>query len=167
MVRRRYPLEVLQALRGAAVEAEARALAACTADRLRAEGLARAAQAAHTAALAERQAVAMQERARLEREAVAVVELAQGAQYALGAAGREVELERRWQGAAARTLAAEGEEAAARAALGQARAAEMALVRHRERWEEEQARAAERAEEESALDQWSARAGRGVGGGSG
>jgi hypothetical protein len=154
---RRYPLESLQQLQQAAVSAGARTLGEREAATARVEAAAAAAREAREAAERARVVVTGRERGRLEAGVARAEEVTRCADFVTGSQLRETRLAAREREVAATVQEARQAEAAARAALSEARAAEVTVLRHRERWEGERERAAERAAEDEALEQWTAR----------
>jgi hypothetical protein len=101
--------------------------------------------------------VAAGERARLEQGLATAGDLSRTADFARGAAQRIAARAADERGARDRELAERAAEQRARAALASADSERQALDQHRDRWERDGQRLAERTAEEEALDHFNAR----------
>lgn len=152
-----YSLEALRTLRAAREQAARLELA----EKVR-ELDARIAEAQGELAALERDRAARrgareQARAALAEPGVTAADLVWSLEHDRGQALRETEQRARLDAAVARERAAEGERVRAVSALGQAHAEAEAVERHHARWQGERSRKAEEAEDEAALERFSAR----------
>ncbi len=155
-MRRKYTLEPLRELRHDRVTAQSRVVGAAQAAHLTAREAADAARKLREAEQARARAERQAERQRLEAGEVRAADLQQGERYWVGATERAVGLLKREAGAENTAAAAAEIEHRARAELAQTTKDAEALDRHHARFDAEQRRSAELAEEEAQLDRWTA-----------
>jgi hypothetical protein len=162
--RKTYPLETLRELRRDQADEEQRRLG----ERVRRTERARAAHVATQAAVRAEQErgarVLAEERSLLDCGQLCAADLALADQYRRASETRVEQLAERERRAAAGLEDALRNEADARRELARKEGAAKAMDRHREDWQDANARDRERAEEEAILDQWTLKrhAGRGA-----
>jgi len=160
-VSRRYPLAPLGSARQTQVRQRAGDLAERMKQTRRAVDEQRAAVRATAAERGRNRQVADEEAARLRAGRVRAADLVQAAQHRCGAEQRVRQLEEAQRATSSRVAAAEHDEARARAALADARAAAAVVDRHRERWQRDSSRRDENVQQEASDEVWaSARHGR-------
>jgi hypothetical protein len=149
---RRYPLEPLVPVRRERADRRAAELAKATTTRAREQAAARRARERHDQA--ERAAVRAEqaERTRLHSGEQRALDLAQGARHGMGVKARLGELAREQDALAERERRARENERKAQSALGRARAEHEAAVRHKERFDAQEAHASEQAAEDAVED---------------
>jgi len=153
----RYPLDALQQIRRGAADERARALADQTRRTEQARVVQRTARDRRTLAEQQVEEQRLSEEARLEAGRQRAADLQAEAAWQVAEQDRIRSLAQREQQAAAATAESERAEAGARPALATAEAEARAVEKHRERWQAERNRAGELAEEDAAVDGWSAR----------
>ena len=153
---RRYPLEPLVGIRRERVErgAEAVAVAAQQAETAEAAAVALRGERLGTEAAAD--SVRASERTELEQGELRASDLQQAVRFDVGVSARLAEIGAREREAVERVREAEAAKERAKAALGTARAEQKLVERHRQRFDDSEARAASEREEEAALERWSA-----------
>lgn len=154
---RRYPLQPLVGIRRESVERGAEAVAQAEARKQKAEAAANAVRGERSATAAAADGVRRDERAELEQGALRASDLQQAVRFDAGVSARLAEIGLRERAAAERVREAEAEKGRATSALAVARAEQKLVERHRQRFDESEARAANEREEEAALERWSAR----------
>jgi len=151
-MRPRYPLQPLERVRELEVDERERALASSVL-KVRHTRELRAEKEASLAGEQERShRTRTHERQHLVSGTARAVDLARSAEFELGAKLREADRKQELEGARKNERAAEKAEQEARAELARAEARQKALGRHRQRFEQGEARAAEREAEDDAQD---------------